>query len=64
MKNSGFRKRVKVLICDDNHEHVQGISELIKVEGGAIKGWLIVGAGIAVFIAGVIDGYLRPLRCN
>ena len=33
MKSTGFKKRVKVLICDDNHEHVQGISELIRVEG-------------------------------
>ena len=32
MKSSGLRK-IKVLICDDNYEHVQGISELIKVEG-------------------------------
>ena len=33
MKSTSFQKRVKVLICDDNHEHVQGISELIKIEG-------------------------------
>lgn len=33
MKSTSFKKRVKVLICDDNHEHVQGISELIKIEG-------------------------------
>lgn len=31
--STSFQKRVKVLICDDNHEHVQGISELIKIEG-------------------------------
>lgn len=33
MKNTNLGKRIKVLICDDNYEHVQGISELIKVEG-------------------------------
>ena len=31
--STDLKKRVKVLICDDNYEHVQGISELIKVEG-------------------------------
>ena len=33
MKSTSFKKGVKVLICDDNYEHVQGISELIRVEG-------------------------------
>ena len=33
MKSTNFKKNVKVLICDDNHEHVQGISELIRIEG-------------------------------
>lgn len=39
--------------------------ELKRVEGGAIKIGLIVGiaAGIS-FLAGIIDGYLRPLKCN
>ena len=37
MKSTSFKKRVKVLICDDNHEHVQGISELIKIEGDYIS---------------------------
>ncbi len=32
MKSTNFQKRVKVLVCDDNHEHVQGISELIRIE--------------------------------
>ncbi len=39
--------------------------ELEKIKGGAIKlkvGALIIG-GI-VFMIGVIDGYMRPLRCN
>lgn len=38
--------------------------ELINIEGGAIRAWLIIGVGVAVFVAGVIDGYLRPLKCN
>jgi len=28
-----YRKRVRLLICDDNYEHVRGISELVKNEG-------------------------------
>ena len=30
--STDLRKRIKVLICDDNYEHVHGISELIKIE--------------------------------
>ena len=40
-------------------------NELLKVNGGAISfgaGCLIVGG--TVFIIGVIDGYVRPLKCN
>ncbi len=40
-------------------------NELIKIKGGAFglkAGALLIG-GI-VFIIGVIDGYMRPLRCN
>ena len=39
--------------------------ELLDVNGGAITlagGLLIVGG--VVFTIGVLDGYLRPLRCN
>lgn len=39
--------------------------ELMNIDGGAVKigiGILIV-AGIT-FIAGVIDGIVRPLKCN
>lgn len=38
-------------------------AELKQIEGG---GWglaLLIGAGI-VFLIGVIDGYVRPLKCN
>lgn len=41
--------------------------ELLNINGGAIKialsRWLI-GGGIATFIIGVINGYLRPLTCS
>ena len=39
--------------------------ELMNVEGGAVKIGLIVGiaAGIT-FIVGLIDGIIRPLKCN
>ncbi len=39
--------------------------ELLKINGGGISfgiGCLIVGA--VIFLIGVIDGYLRPLKCN
>lgn len=39
--------------------------ELMNVEGGAVKIGLIVGiaAGIT-FLVGLIDGIIRPLKCN
>ncbi len=37
--------------------------ELKQIEGGAIKaGVAAIIAGIGVFIVGVLDGMLRPLR--
>ncbi len=39
--------------------------ELLNISGGSIKWTLALVAGtIITFIAGVIDGYLRPLKCN
>lgn len=41
--------------------------ELINIEGGAIMiglGKWIIGGGIATFIVGLINGYLRPLTCG
>lgn len=39
-------------------------AELMAIEGG-IKYTLLAAIGaIGVFIAGVIDGILRPLKCN
>lgn len=38
-------------------------NELMKVSGGGFGLGLLIGAGI-VFLIGVIDGYVRPLKCN
>ena len=39
--------------------------ELYEIKGGAIKaGVLALIIGGVTFIIGVIDGYIRPLRCN
>lgn len=42
--------------------------ELINISGGGKKGiWTAVGVVLSVLgtlIAGIIDGYLRPLKCN
>lgn len=39
--------------------------DLINVNGGGISlgVGLLIGAGV-VFIIGVIDGFMRPLKCN
>lgn len=37
--------------------------ELMNVSGGGLGLGLLIGAGI-VFLIGVIDGYIRPLKCN
>ena len=56
MKSTSFKKRVKVLICDDNHEHVQGISELIKIEGD----FDVVGTTTSATTALVLAKKYRP----
>ena len=38
--------------------------ELLEVKAGASWGVIATITGIVVFIVGVIDGYLRPLKCN
>ena len=39
--------------------------ELNNISGGAIFGYkFIILGGIISFIAGILDGYTRPLRCN
>ena len=39
--------------------------ELMEIQGGGISlsVGLLIGAGV-VFLIGVIDGYIRPLKCN
>ena len=40
-------------------------SQLLSIKGGGIAWttWGLIGGGI-IFIIGVIDGFVRPLRCN
>jgi lactobin A/cerein 7B family class IIb bacteriocin len=37
--------------------------ELMNITGGGYKIGLVIGT-IIVFVAGVIDGYLRPNKCK
>lgn len=39
--------------------------ELMKVSGGSLSvgGWFALGGGV-IFAIGIIDGILRPLKCN
>lgn len=39
-------------------------NDLMEIQGGAKYSILIAIGAIGVFIAGVIDGILRPLKCN
>jgi lactobin A/cerein 7B family class IIb bacteriocin len=39
--------------------------ELANIYGGGFKYGIAIGIGAVItFIIGVIDGYLRPLKCN
>ena len=38
-------------------------NELKKISGGGLGIGLLIGAGV-IFLIGVIDGYIRPLKCN
>lgn len=39
--------------------------ELLEIRAGGISAglWTLIGAGV-VFLIGIIDGYVRPLKCN
>ncbi len=40
-------------------------NELMEVRGGGSKWFIItIGGLFASFLAGIIDGYVRPLACN
>lgn len=41
-------------------------SDLYEIKGGAKK-WMYIGVGVGAvitFLIGLVDGYLRPLKCN
>ena len=39
--------------------------EMLKINGGGISAWGILGIGaLVVFIAGAIDGFARPFACH
>ncbi len=37
--------------------------ELKKINGGGIGLGFLIGGGL-VFLIGVVDGFVRPLKCN
>lgn len=42
-------------------------NELVEVKGGATKAFAGIALGVGAiisFIIGVVDGYLRPVKCN
>ena len=40
-------------------------SELLAINGGAVKKSLIFGLiALGTLVVGIIDGLLRPLKCN
>ena len=38
--------------------------ELMEIEGGAKYSFIIAIGAIGTFIIGILDGILRPLKCN
>ena len=38
--------------------------ELNDINGGGVLSRFLIFGGIITFIIGVIDGYIRPLKCN
>ena len=38
-------------------------NELVNIKGGAAK-WIIIGGSIFSFLVGLVDGFLRPVKCN
>lgn len=43
--------------------HTLTKEELKDVNGGGVGAYLVI-SGIVVFVIGVIDGFLRPLKCR
>ncbi len=41
------------------------LQDLKDIKGGGISIWTGIGIGaIVTFLIGVIDGFVRPLKCN
>ena len=41
------------------------IEEMKKIDGGGIYVGLVIGIGAGIsFLIGLIDGIIRPLKCN
>ena len=39
--------------------------QMNEISGGAVsKALIAAGLAIGIFVAGVIDGFIRPLKCN
>ena len=39
--------------------------KLKNIDGGGVSAWTVLGIGAGiVFLIGVIDGFVRPLKCN
>lgn len=56
MKDMNAKERRYMILEDD---------ELLEINGGAVSiGLASALIGGIVFIIGIIDGYLRPLRCR
>lgn len=39
-------------------------TETMKIVGGFKKSFIFSAAAIVTFLIGLIDGYVRPLKCN
>ena len=40
-------------------------NELYEINGGGMKYGILAGIGMLItLVAGIVDGYLRPLKCN
>ncbi|NLL01835.1 MAG: class IIb bacteriocin, lactobin A/cerein 7B family [Mollicutes bacterium] len=40
-------------------------TELLNIKGGAVSwGLVALVGGLLTILAGIVDGYLRPLSCN
>ena len=47
-------------------ENILVKKELEEISGGAVH-WLAIGGlivGVAAFVSGILDGYLRPYGCR